>query len=126
MTLWMGTGTPGAQLHVAGRSLRDCRLSLMSLPCRSVGGFSTPQRRPRDDDEHVGNSGDRGVPMGRGGWGAGVVSGPALSGSPSYGANSGSDPSGACVVRNVHELRLGLSNTTRDPEGILSHDNRKS
>jgi hypothetical protein len=26
---------------------------------------------------------------------------------------------------NVNELRLGLSNTTRNPEGILSHNNRK-
>jgi hypothetical protein len=27
---------------------------------------------------------------------------------------------------NVNELRLGFSNTTRNPEGILSHNNRKS
>jgi hypothetical protein len=27
---------------------------------------------------------------------------------------------------NVNELRLGFSNTTRHPEGILSHNNRKS
>jgi hypothetical protein len=27
---------------------------------------------------------------------------------------------------NVKELRLGFSNTTRNPEGILSHNNRKS
>ena len=27
---------------------------------------------------------------------------------------------------NVNELRLGFSNTTRNPEGILSHSNRKS
>jgi hypothetical protein len=27
---------------------------------------------------------------------------------------------------NVSELRLGFSNTTRNPEGILSHNNRKS
>jgi hypothetical protein len=27
---------------------------------------------------------------------------------------------------DVHELRLGFSNTTRNPEGILSHNNRKS
>jgi hypothetical protein len=27
---------------------------------------------------------------------------------------------------NVNELRVGFSNTTRNPEGILSHDNRKS
>ncbi len=26
---------------------------------------------------------------------------------------------------NVHELRLGFSNTTRNPEGTLSHNNRK-
>jgi hypothetical protein len=27
---------------------------------------------------------------------------------------------------HVNELRLGSSNTTRNPEGKLSHDNRKS
>ena len=27
---------------------------------------------------------------------------------------------------NVNELRLGFSNTTRSPEGILSHNNRNS
>jgi hypothetical protein len=27
---------------------------------------------------------------------------------------------------NVNELRLAFSNTTRNPEGILSHNNRKS
>ncbi len=27
---------------------------------------------------------------------------------------------------NVNELRLGFSNTNRNPEGILSHNNRKS
>jgi hypothetical protein len=27
---------------------------------------------------------------------------------------------------NVNELQLGFSNTTRNPEGILSHNNRKS
>ena len=27
---------------------------------------------------------------------------------------------------NVNELRSGFSNTTRNPEGILSHNNRKS
>jgi hypothetical protein len=27
---------------------------------------------------------------------------------------------------NVNELRLGFSNTTRNPEGILSHNNRQS
>jgi hypothetical protein len=27
---------------------------------------------------------------------------------------------------NVNELRLGFSNTARNPEGILSHNNRKS
>jgi hypothetical protein len=27
---------------------------------------------------------------------------------------------------NVNELRLGFSITTRNPEGILSHNNRKS
>jgi len=27
---------------------------------------------------------------------------------------------------NANELRLGFSNTTRNPEGILSHNNRKS
>jgi hypothetical protein len=27
---------------------------------------------------------------------------------------------------NVNELRLGFSNTTRSPEGLLSHNNRKS
>jgi hypothetical protein len=27
---------------------------------------------------------------------------------------------------NVNELRLGFSNTTGNPEGILSHNNRKS
>jgi hypothetical protein len=26
---------------------------------------------------------------------------------------------------NVHELRLGFSNTTRSPEGLLSHNNRE-
>jgi hypothetical protein len=26
---------------------------------------------------------------------------------------------------NVNELRMGFSNTTRNPEGILSHNNRK-
>ncbi len=26
---------------------------------------------------------------------------------------------------HVNELRLGFSNTTRNPEGILSHNNRK-
>jgi hypothetical protein len=30
------------------------------------------------------------------------------------------------VYVNVNELRLGFSNTTRNPEGILSHNNRKS
>jgi hypothetical protein len=30
------------------------------------------------------------------------------------------------VSANVNELRLGFSNTTRNPEGILSHINRKS
>ncbi len=38
---------------------------------------------------------------------------------------------GVCGVRvhahvNVNELGLGFSNTTRNPEGILSHNNRKS
>jgi hypothetical protein len=35
---------------------------------------------------------------------------------------------GCCLVVNVNvnELRLGFSNTTRNPEGILSHNNRKS
>jgi hypothetical protein len=28
-----------------------------------------------------------------------------------------------CVAVNVNELRLGFSNTTRNPEGILSHSN---
>jgi hypothetical protein len=32
----------------------------------------------------------------------------------------------ARVNVNVNELRLGFSNTTRSPEGILSHNNRKS
>ncbi len=34
---------------------------------------------------------------------------------------------GVCVGVNVnvHELRLGFSNTTRNPEGILSHNNKK-
>jgi hypothetical protein len=27
---------------------------------------------------------------------------------------------------NVNELRLGFSSTTRNPEGIISHNNRKS
>jgi hypothetical protein len=34
-----------------------------------------------------------------------------------------------CAAREleqVNELRLGFSNTTRNPEGILSHNNRKS
>jgi hypothetical protein len=31
-----------------------------------------------------------------------------------------------CWCVNVNELRLGFSNTTRNPEGILSHNNRKS
>jgi hypothetical protein len=30
-----------------------------------------------------------------------------------------------CLNVNVNELRLGFSNTTRNPEGILSHNNRK-
>ncbi len=34
--------------------------------------------------------------------------------------------SAAVVEVNVNELRLGFSNTTRNPEGILSHNNRKS
>ncbi len=33
--------------------------------------------------------------------------------------------SGCEVHVNVNELRLGFSNTTRNPEGILSHNNRK-
>jgi hypothetical protein len=33
---------------------------------------------------------------------------------------------GVNVNVNVNELRLGFSNTTRNPEGILSHNNRKS
>jgi len=33
---------------------------------------------------------------------------------------------GGGVNVNVNELRLGFSNTTRNPEGILSHNNRKS
>ncbi len=32
----------------------------------------------------------------------------------------------ANVNVNVNELRLGLSNTTRNPEGVLNHSNRKS
>ncbi len=35
-------------------------------------------------------------------------------------------PEGMCSYVNVNELRLGFSNTTRNPEGILSHNNRKS
>jgi hypothetical protein len=31
-----------------------------------------------------------------------------------------------CLNVSVNELRLGFSNTTRNPEGILSHNNRKS
>ncbi len=30
------------------------------------------------------------------------------------------------VCKCIDELRLGFSNTTRNPEGILSHNNRKS
>jgi hypothetical protein len=33
---------------------------------------------------------------------------------------------GVNVTVHVHELRFGFSNTTRNPEGILSHNNRKS
>jgi hypothetical protein len=33
---------------------------------------------------------------------------------------------GLYVNVDVNELRLGFSNTTRNPEGILSHNNRKS
>ncbi len=30
------------------------------------------------------------------------------------------------IYVNVNELKLGLANTTRNPEGILSHNNIKS
>jgi hypothetical protein len=35
---------------------------------------------------------------------------------------------GPCMFQYVivNELRLGFSNTSRNPEGILSHNNRKS
>jgi hypothetical protein len=41
------------------------------------------------------------------------------------GSHAGTSGPGVVNV-NVNELRLGFSNTTRNPEGILSHNNRKS
>jgi hypothetical protein len=42
------------------------------------------------------------------------------------GSGGGRNKNRGAVNVNVNELRLGFSNTTRNPEGILSHNNRKS
>jgi hypothetical protein len=39
--------------------------------------------------------------------------------------HDGEHTGGMMVNVNVNELRLGFSNTTRNPKGILSHNNRK-